>query len=74
MFLVDLTPLYPTGIKQPTFIAALRAFYIDAYQDRFFTDPPVWFVAYIWLEALYHVPLSIWAVGALVKGEMLQVS
>src|ERR1700761_5452902 len=24
-----------------------------------------WFTAYMWMEALYHLPLSVWAIGAL---------
>ncbi len=28
-----------------------------------------WFVTYMWLELLYHVPLSVWAIGALIRGK-----
>ena len=29
---------------------------------------------YMWMEALYHVPLSIWAIGALLRGTYWQMS
>ena len=46
----------------------VRKFYIDTYHDKFFISPPAWFTMYLWMEALYHVPLSIWAIGALLRG------
>ena len=46
----------------------LRKFYIDTYHDEFFINPPAWFMLYMWMELLYHVPLSIWAIGALLRG------
>ncbi|KAK3686418.1 hypothetical protein LTR37_019849 [Vermiconidia calcicola] len=46
---------------------SLRKFYIDTYHDQFFTSPPSWFMMYMWMEALYHIPLSVWAVGALLR-------
>ncbi|KAI9756652.1 MAG: sterol homeostasis protein [Chaenotheca gracillima] len=49
--------------------SALRTYYADAYQDKFFLDPPAWFTIYIWLEAVYHLPLSIWAIGALIRDD-----
>lgn len=47
---------------------SIRKFYIDTYHDRFFIAPPSWFMLYIWMEVIYHVPLSFWAIGALVRG------
>ena len=47
----------------------VRKFYIDTYHDQFFISPPAWFTMYIWMELFYHVPLSIWAIGALLRGE-----
>lgn len=29
--------------------------------------PPAWFTMYMWMELLYHVPLSVWAIGALLR-------
>ena len=46
-------------------------FYIDTYHDRFFVAPPRWFIAYAWMEAVYHLPLSLWVVGGLWRGEFL---
>lgn len=49
----------------------LRHWYIVTYADRNFSAPTAWFSAYMWLEALYHVPLSFWAVGALARDDPL---
>ncbi|GAB7355891.1 hypothetical protein MBLNU459_g6539t2 [Dothideomycetes sp. NU459] len=68
MFLVDLTPLYPTALK-PQFLSDLRGWYISTYRDQFFSSPPAWFNTYIYMELLYHVPLSAWAVGALIRDD-----
>ncbi|RMY70926.1 hypothetical protein D0863_05476 [Hortaea werneckii] len=67
MFCVDLAPFYPDSIR-PQFMNDIRTFYIDTYHDRFFSHPPAWFTMYLWLELVYHVPLSFWAVGALRRG------
>ena len=47
----------------------LRTWYITTYHDRFFVTPPAWFNAYMWMEAVYHLPLSVWAVRALLQGK-----
>ncbi|PGG95095.1 hypothetical protein AJ79_10269 [Helicocarpus griseus UAMH5409] len=65
---VDITPLYPVSIK-PAFLDQIRRFYIDTYQDKFFTEPTTWGRGYIIMEAAYHLPLSIWAVGAILRDE-----
>lgn len=49
----------------------LRQWYIATYADKFFTQPPAWFDLYMWMELVYHVPLSFWAVGALVRSKLL---
>ena len=67
---MDLTPLYPESVK-PAFVTTLRKWYITTYQDQFFVSPPKWFAAYMWMEAVYHLPLSVWVVGALVRGELV---
>ncbi|RMY70214.1 hypothetical protein D0863_05949 [Hortaea werneckii] len=69
MFCVDLAPFYPDSIR-PQFMNDIRTFYIETYHDRFFSSPPAWFTMYLWLELLYHVPLSFWAVGALLRGSL----
>ncbi|OCL02605.1 hypothetical protein AOQ84DRAFT_327175 [Glonium stellatum] len=66
MFAVDLSPMYPEAIK-PVWMTSLREWYIVTYQDQFFVRPPAWFNAYMWMEALYHVPLSAWAIGAIIR-------
>jgi len=70
MLLVDLTPMYPLALK-PQFLTTLRTWYITTYQDQFFTAPPAWFDAFMWMEACYHLPLSIWAVRALKRNDPL---
>jgi len=65
---VDLTPFYPEAVR-PAFTVAIRDFYIATYRDRFFTHPPAWFQVYMLLEAVYHIPASLWMLGALVRGE-----
>ncbi|KAI4244784.1 MAG: hypothetical protein L6R42_010359, partial [Xanthoria sp. 1 TBL-2021] len=64
---IDLPALYPTSLT-PTLLTTLRTYYHTTYKDQFFspTGPPTaWFSVFLWMEALYHVPLSLWAVGAL---------
>ncbi|GAB7326675.1 hypothetical protein MBLNU13_g10634t1 [Cladosporium sp. NU13] len=68
LFCVDLAPLYPTSLK-PEFITTLREWYITTYADRFFTQPPAWFNMYMYMELVYHVPLSVWAIGALIRDD-----
>lgn len=68
MLCVDLTPLYPISLK-PQFMIDLRKWYIVTYSDQFFVSPPKWFELYMWLEALLHLPVSFWAIGALIRNE-----
>ena len=70
MPVVDLVPLYPTAFT-PQIAVDIRTWYIATYKDRFFTDPPAWFKAYVLLEAFYHIPLSLWAVPALLRDDTL---
>jgi hypothetical protein len=65
---VDLAPLYPDAFR-PQITVDIRTWYIATYKDRFFTDPPMWFRTYMLLEAVYHVPLSLWAVPALLRDD-----
>ncbi|KAJ5095062.1 hypothetical protein N7532_007353 [Penicillium argentinense] len=66
IFLIDTVPLQPEWART-TLSANLRAFYVATYRDKFFEAPPVWFNTFIWMELLYHVPASIWAVWGLLK-------
>lgn len=69
IYLVDTVPLQPTWL-QTELSSTLREFYITTYRDKFFESPaPVWFQAFIWMELVYHVPASLWAVWGLLSGE-----
>lgn len=67
---IDTVPLLPTFL-QANLSHTLREFYITTYRDKFFEDPPTWFTVFIWMELLYHLPLSIWATRGLLKGIFL---
>ena len=57
---------------KPAFLHRIRAYYIIEYKDRFFSDSaPSWFTVFIVLEGLYHLPLSCWAIRAIVRGKYL---
>ncbi|KAL3437037.1 transmembrane protein 6/97 [Aspergillus tetrazonus] len=67
IFLVDAVPVLP-GLLDNAVSRQLRDFYTATYRDKFFEDSiPAWFTSYTWMEILYHVPLSIWALGALLR-------
>ncbi|KAK4629432.1 Sigma intracellular receptor 2 [Fulvia fulva] len=68
IFCVDITPLYPPSIK-PQFMIDLRQWYITTYRDQFFVSPPAWFTLYMWMELFYHLPLSVWALSALLRDD-----
>lgn len=69
IFLVDTVPLQPTWL-QTDLSNRLREYYVATYRDKFFDVPtPVWFQTFIWMELMYHVPLSLWAVWGLLRGE-----
>lgn len=68
MLCVDLVSLYPAWL-QPEPLLQLRKWYIVTYNDRFFINPPAWFTLFLWIEAIYHVPLSVWAIFALIRGK-----
>ena len=71
IFLIDTVPLQPAW-AHTELSAQLRGYYVATYRDKFFEDPaPVWFTAFIWMELLYHVPASLWAVWGLVRGRSL---
>lgn len=71
-YLVDTFPLLPSFLHAD-FIVQLRQFYVNTYNDKFFQGtPPPWFTAFIWMELLYHFPLSVWAIGALLRGRWWQ--
>ncbi len=67
---VDLPALYPAALT-PTALTSLRTYYHTTYRDQFFSPsgpPTAWFGMFLWMEALYHVPLSLWAIPRLYRG------
>ncbi|KAI1326113.1 transmembrane protein 6/97 [Xylariaceae sp. FL0255] len=79
LFCVDLVPLYPQSLWVPAssplhFLWDLRQFYIKNYNDQFFLPPPApipsFFPLYAFLELVFHLPVSLWAVGVLSKGKV----
>ncbi|PNS21723.1 hypothetical protein CAC42_1577 [Sphaceloma murrayae] len=68
MFNVDLHPLWPASIR-PAYMDSLRQWYVTTYRDQFFVAPPAWFDLYMYLELIYHVPLCLWAIPALLNDD-----
>ncbi|KAF2743434.1 integral membrane protein-like protein [Sporormia fimetaria CBS 119925] len=68
MLAFDLTSYYPSFLK-PIWMTEIRTWYISTYGDRFFYNPPSWFPLYTLLELLYHVPLTLWAIPALLRDD-----
>ncbi|OAL48010.1 hypothetical protein IQ07DRAFT_623101 [Pyrenochaeta sp. DS3sAY3a] len=64
----DLTSMYPEAIK-PLWMTSIRKWYVATYGDRFFYAPPPWFPALTALELLYHLPLTLWAIPALLRND-----
>ena len=64
---IDLGPFIPSGVR-PRLSHTLREYHIQTSHDRFFTAPPAWFTMYMYLEAIYHVPLSAWMIWAIPNG------
>ncbi|KAI2623702.1 transmembrane protein 6/97 [Xylaria nigripes] len=71
LFCVDLVPLYPSHFWQPEdsplhILSTLRDYYFTTYNDQFFRPPPApiptFFPLYAYLELLFHLPVSLWAV------------
>ncbi|BDD56200.1 hypothetical protein MAP00_001675 [Monascus purpureus] len=71
IFLIDTVSLFPPSLRTNLSIK-LREFYVDSFHDKFFEEPqPVWFTVFIWMELLYHAPLSVWAVLGLWRDDPL---
>ncbi|KAF1830422.1 integral membrane protein-like protein [Decorospora gaudefroyi] len=68
MLAFDLTPFYPSSI-QSRWMTALRTWYITTFADRFFYAAPPWFPVLSFLELTYHLPLTLWAIPALVRND-----
>ena len=62
---MDLYPLYPASLR-PSFLTDIRQWYLATYKDRFFTaQAPNWFWFFMVMEAVYHFPFSVYAIGKL---------
>ncbi|KAJ5179535.1 hypothetical protein N7492_002745 [Penicillium capsulatum] len=71
IFLIDTVPLQPASLRLDLSLR-LREYYIATYRDKFFEGPaPPWFSTFIWIELLYHVPVSAWAVWGLLRDHPL---
>ncbi|KFY71848.1 hypothetical protein V499_07979 [Pseudogymnoascus sp. VKM F-103] len=68
LFLVDLSPLYPSSLR-PALSTKLLAYQADVYQDRFFAIEIPFFEFFRYMEAVIHLPVSFWAIRALVKAD-----
>ncbi|KAF1946921.1 integral membrane protein-like protein [Clathrospora elynae] len=68
MLAFDLTAFYPINIK-PLWMSSIRTWYIATYGDRFFYNPPAWFPVLTFLELVYHLPLTLWAIPALLRND-----
>ncbi|KAF2637620.1 integral membrane protein-like protein [Massarina eburnea CBS 473.64] len=64
----DLTGYYPASIK-PAWMTDIRAWYVSTYGDRFFYNAPQWFPLFLILELVYHLPLTLWAIPALLRND-----
>ncbi|KIW19602.1 hypothetical protein PV08_00175 [Exophiala spinifera] len=70
MLLVDLGPLWPSTLR-PQISRTLHDHMAATYNDKFFADPPAWFTWYLYIEALYHLPLSMWMMWAIPKDHVM---
>ncbi|KUJ10495.1 uncharacterized protein LY89DRAFT_675319 [Mollisia scopiformis] len=68
MFLMDLQALYPPSMV-PAFMADLKAYYINTYNDQFFIDTPLFFKVFMWSEILFQAPVILWAIPALRRND-----
>ncbi|KFX91140.1 hypothetical protein V490_06059 [Pseudogymnoascus sp. VKM F-3557] len=68
LFLVDLSPLFPDSLRL-SLSNELLAYQANVYQDRFFAVEIPFFEFFRYMEAAIHVPVSFWAIRALVKGD-----
>ncbi|KAF2714182.1 hypothetical protein K504DRAFT_479681 [Pleomassaria siparia CBS 279.74] len=66
MLAFDLTSYYPAFLK-PVWMTSLQTWYVETHGDRFFYDPPAFFPLFTLLELLYHFPLTLWAIPALLR-------
>jgi hypothetical protein len=65
---IDLSSILPSFLVTPL-SRSLVSYHLERFQDQFFTSPPAWFTVYMWLELVYHVPVSLWLGWGLWNGE-----
>ncbi|KAL2867208.1 EXPERA domain-containing protein [Aspergillus lucknowensis] len=71
ILLVDAVPILPSPFDN-TISRELRNYYITTFRDKFFEGPaPGWFTSFMYMELYYHLPLSVWALGALLRDDPL---
>jgi hypothetical protein len=50
-------------------LVSLRNYHVATYHDKFFSDSPAWFRMYNIIQAAYHLPVTLWAINAIRKGQ-----
>ncbi|KAI0393818.1 transmembrane protein 6/97 [Xylariaceae sp. FL0594] len=84
LFCVDLVPFYPSSLWEPAgspfhALGELRSYYYTTYNDQFFLPSasssssyqiPTFFPLFAFLELVFHLPVSVWAVRALWTGDL----
>jgi hypothetical protein len=62
-------PLYPPSMI-PAWMLSITEFYINKYNDLFFIGtPPPFFEFFMYTEMFVQVPVMIWGIPALLRGE-----
>lgn len=67
---IDIVPFYPTFLQFPVLLQ-VQANYIADYKDPLVSNPPPWFLAFLWVEALYQLPICGLGIWGLWNGEIL---
>ncbi|NXU47740.1 SGMR2 protein, partial [Turnix velox] len=65
--LIDLQPLLPSGLHPPALRDLLES-YVASFKDPFMLQPPEWFKAFMFCEALLQLPFFPIAAYAFFKG------
>ncbi|EER40506.1 conserved hypothetical protein [Histoplasma capsulatum var. duboisii H88] len=65
-FSIDFVPFYPPGLF-PQWTTAIYDFYVNNYNDPLYVKDPPFFQLFVVMEALYAVPLSLWAIRGFIQ-------
>ncbi|KKZ63172.1 hypothetical protein EMCG_02468 [[Emmonsia] crescens] len=65
-FAIDFVPFYPTGLLPP-WTTTIHDFYVKNYNDPLYARDPPFFKLFVVIEAVYSVPLSLWAIRGLIR-------